>query len=156
MNWDAIGSASELVGALSTIVALIYLGVQIRHNTRSTRASSYQAAMTSIAEWTRTIGSNPELAMLFFRGARNSESLSEPERVQFGYLLLSLARNFENLFFQYRNGTLDEAHWRPWASRIERTFATAGTHNWWVEQAPAFSDAFRTFVEEIGSTHCSR
>ena len=149
MHWDAIGSTSELIGAVATIVALIYLSLQIRHNTRSTRANSYQAAMTSIAEWTRTAGSDPALAMLFHRGVRRAEALSEEERVQFGFLLLSLARNFENLYFQYRNGTLDEAHWRPWASRIERTFASPGTRHWWAEEAPAFSAPFRQFVAEL-------
>ncbi len=149
MYWDAIGSTSELIGAVATIVALVYLSLQIRHNTRSTRAHSYQAAMTSIADWTRTAGSDPALAMLFHRGVRNAETLSEEERVQFGFLLLSLARNFENLYFQYRNGTLDEAHWHPWASRIERTFASPGTRRWWAEEAPAFSAPFQRFVAEL-------
>ena len=149
MHWDAIGSTSELIGAMATIVALVYLALQIRHNTRTARAHSYQAAMTSIADWTRTTGSDPDLAMLFHRGVRSVETLSEEERVQFGFLLLSLARNFENLYFQYRNGTLDEAHWHPWASRIERTFASPGTRRWWIEEAPAFSAPFRDFVAEL-------
>jgi hypothetical protein len=151
MNWEAIGSASELIGAAATVVTLAYLAIQIRHSTRAARATSYQAAMASIAEWTRTTGSDPSLAVLFHRGIRDTRALSEQERIQFGYLLLSLVRNFENLYFQFRNGTLDEENWDPWASRIERTFASPGSRLWWKEQAPAFSMAFRKFVDEVAA-----
>jgi hypothetical protein len=30
MNWDAIGAISEIVGALSVVITLIYLAVQVR------------------------------------------------------------------------------------------------------------------------------
>ena len=41
MNWDAIGAIAELLGAAGVVASLIYLGVQIRQNTRTERARAF-------------------------------------------------------------------------------------------------------------------
>jgi hypothetical protein len=33
MNWEAIAAVGELIGALAVVVSIVYLSVQIRHNT---------------------------------------------------------------------------------------------------------------------------
>jgi hypothetical protein len=57
MNWEAIGSIAELVGGLGVVASLLYLGVQIRQNTRSLRAATYEslAGATSTSNSTRTL-----------------------------------------------------------------------------------------------------
>ena len=42
MNWEAIGAVGEILGALLVGVTLIYLAVQLRQNTRATRAATLQ------------------------------------------------------------------------------------------------------------------
>ena len=46
MNWDAVGSVAETIGALGVILSLIYLANQIRNQNR-------QARLDSINELTR-------------------------------------------------------------------------------------------------------
>ena len=48
MNWEAIGAIGEIVGAIAVVATLGYLATQIRQNTRSVRASAYQAAQRDI------------------------------------------------------------------------------------------------------------
>src|SRR5262249_2263574 len=43
VNWEAIGAISEAFGAAGVVVSLIYLGVQIRQNTRSVQAATFQS-----------------------------------------------------------------------------------------------------------------
>ena len=40
MNWDAIGAVGEITGVLVLVLSLVYVGIQIRQNTRAMR---YQA-----------------------------------------------------------------------------------------------------------------
>ena len=35
MNWDAIGAIGEVTGAITVVITLIYLSIQVRQNTRS-------------------------------------------------------------------------------------------------------------------------
>ncbi len=45
MNWEAIGAAGEILGALAVVASIVYLSSQIRSNTRATKASAgFEAA----------------------------------------------------------------------------------------------------------------
>ena len=50
MNWDAIGTIGELVGALSVLLTLIYLAKQIKDNSNLLTISAYQTAMDGYNE----------------------------------------------------------------------------------------------------------
>ena len=43
MNWQAIGAAGEVLGAIAVLLTLIYLTLQIRQNTKATRLQTAQA-----------------------------------------------------------------------------------------------------------------
>ena len=45
MEWDALGAVAELMGAIGVIASLIYVGGQIKQNTRATRATSAREAV---------------------------------------------------------------------------------------------------------------
>jgi len=40
VNWDALGAAAEAIGAVAVLVTLVYLAVQVRASTRSTRSQT--------------------------------------------------------------------------------------------------------------------
>ena len=43
MNWDAVGAIAELLAAIGALAALIYLALQLRHNTEALRKSELAA-----------------------------------------------------------------------------------------------------------------
>jgi hypothetical protein len=45
MSLEDLGNIGEFVAAVAVVVSLVYVAVQIRQNTRSVRASSYQVAV---------------------------------------------------------------------------------------------------------------
>ncbi len=62
MNWDAVGAMAELVGAIGVIASLIYLAIQIRQNTRSLQANTFQTVADSSGQRLMTLAQNDELA----------------------------------------------------------------------------------------------
>jgi len=57
MNWDALGSLSELVGAVAVVLTLLYLTTQIRQGTNQMRneghigvTNSYNAILKQLFE----------------------------------------------------------------------------------------------------------
>ncbi len=147
MNWDAIGAVAELLGALGVIATLGYLAIQIRQNTISTRTSSYQAVVAAIAEFSRELGLDGDAARIFSSGARDYNSLSPEERPRFDFLTASLFRNYENIFYQHKEGAIDEALWAGWSSRIRATFATPGLKAWWRSWSFGYSADFAAYLE---------
>ena len=50
MNWEAIGAIGETIGAIAVVLTLVYLSIQIRQNTRSVRAATYQSVAEALAD----------------------------------------------------------------------------------------------------------
>ena len=147
MNWEAIGAIGEVLGAAGVIASLFYLDTQIRQNTRSVRASSYHAVVTNLSNLSGAIGRDGSTADVFVRGQSDFHGLSPKERTQFAMLLVSLFRNYEDIFYQFRQEMLDESVWTGWQHSITRYFWQPGVQVWW----PAWRDdchrEFREFLE---------
>ncbi len=65
MNWDSIGVLADVVGAIGVIASLLYVGFQIRQNTRATRAASAREAVYRFADWNKEVAGNPEFERLY-------------------------------------------------------------------------------------------
>ena len=48
MNWEAVGAAAELLGAIGVIASLLYLATQIRQSTRTARDTALRAMVTGV------------------------------------------------------------------------------------------------------------
>jgi len=145
---DALGNIGDFLGGMGVVITLIYLAVQIRQNTRSSRTESYQAAVAAISDWTRTVGTEPASCRILEAGSRDFEALSPEERVQFNLIMASVVRNLENIHFQFTHGAIDESTWAGWANRTHSVLRPAGARAWWRTQEAAYSPMFRRFVNE--------
>ena len=147
VNWDAIGAIAEILGALGVIATLAYLAIQIRQSTISTRTSSYQAAVSASADFSRGLGLDGDAARIFASCSRDYPSLSSEERTRFDFLIASLFRNYENIFYQHKEGSIDDALWAGWAWRMRTTFATPGVKAWWQTNSSGYSRGFGVYLE---------
>ncbi len=77
MNWEALGAIGETVGALGVIGTLVYLAVQIRQNTKSLRASTYQAVLDSARSDNELVLVHPHLERVYRVGRRDPTALTE-------------------------------------------------------------------------------
>ena len=147
MNWSAVSAIADILAAIAVILTVIYLGIQIRKNTLATHSQTYQLATSALAEMAEIIGSSKELARIFRIGMINPDKLDEDESAQFGYLGISLFRRFENVFFQYQSGMIDEDFWTGHRDNILWFFHRPGMQAWWKDRKFAFSKSFREFLD---------
>jgi uncharacterized protein YoxC len=49
MNWDAIVAISQLIAALGVILSLVFVGLQIKQNTRALQRTQHNSTME---QWT--------------------------------------------------------------------------------------------------------
>lgn len=150
MDWNAVSAIANVLAAISVILTVVYLAIQIRQNTHATHSQTYHLATSALAEMAGIIGSNKELARIFRIGMLNPGELDEDESAQFGYLGISLFRRFENVFFQYKSGMIDEDFWNGHRDNILWFFHRPGMQFWWKDRKFAFSRSFREFLD--GST----
>jgi hypothetical protein len=117
MNWETIGSISELVGAIAVLATLIYLARQIRQNAQSinrqteiARAQILQSRADSVTQMAMLDSSSPESAELFSRLLNTKgigpKELTPEENVRAWLILTTVRSNYENTFMQFQQGYL--------------------------------------------------
>lgn len=147
MTLQDLGSIGEFLGAVGVMVSLIYLALQIRHNTRAVNASSNHAIDQSFGRVLALLIENERAAAVFSRGVESLEGLAPEERNIFYSLLALLFKEFENAFFHYRQRLISESQFSAWAIAIGWYVGFPGVHTWWQNRRGVYSAEFRHFVE---------
>jgi hypothetical protein len=143
---DALGNIGDFVGGIAVIITLIYLAVQIRQNTRSTRLASMQSAMLAAQNVGILPAQNRELARVVRVGLTTPEELDDDEFQQFRYFLMSMLRVHEDMFVQHRAGVVDDETWLARASSLRTIFSMPGGRRVW-DSSSAYRADFRAWLE---------
>ena len=155
MNWEAIATIAEMVGAIGVIASLVYLAVQIRDNTRSSRIQQQQESTRQFVDFMDILLLNPELAALHDKGRDNPRELDPVELVRFRRLLLRGFWYFSAQYHQYTLGALGEDEWSESAKIIRNYLAHVGVQEWWLNAdgrdyvSPSFADYVDREMESI-------
>lgn len=120
MNWEATGAIGEIVGAIAVVVTIGYLAVQIRQNTRTVRASTYDATIRLLNEINLTFGSNPVASSLLLRGSEDYLQLDQDERFRYSLLMRSVLGVYDNAFLQSRERLVPEHPLRDHPRHVTR------------------------------------
>ena len=68
MNWEAVGAIREIVGAMAVIASLVFVGIQLRHNTGALRMSSTNDVRNALIDNLVKLARDENLAQLMFKG----------------------------------------------------------------------------------------
>ena len=147
MNWGAVDAVAGALAALFVALSVVYLAIQVKSGTRATRSQTYYLATTALADQAATIGSNREASRVLRIGYETPEALTEDERVQFGYLVISFLRRYENIFFQYESGLIDEDFWDGHRENLLWVYRRPAVQHLWEDRKHSFSMSFREYLE---------
>src|SRR5580765_2019544 len=89
MSLSDFASVGNIIGALAVVVSLIYLGLQIRQNTRHAQAVIQQSRSGLLCEHSMRIADSRALDP-FMRGMAGDTSLTPVEQAQFIFMCRSM------------------------------------------------------------------
>jgi hypothetical protein len=120
MNWTAISTISDIVGATVVVVTLGYVAVQIRQNTSAMITSSRQGMLDAdlglMSEF-MSYAIDPHLI------GDTVELTPEDER-RFFWMVIKAIRIREFAWHQYKSGNLDEESWQSYMAPVAGIFST--------------------------------
>ena len=154
-----LGALGEFLGSIAVLATLVYLSMQIRHNTRSmdeskklalaqtyqVRSDALQMMLVQAAD-SEHIG--PIINKLTSAGYPEDisalDELSAVERQRFRLWQIAQETHWDNMFFQYQQGFIDEEYYRDsFRKRVKRLAPT------W--KALNVAGARQSFDDEIDS-----
>jgi len=109
MTIQELGSLGELIAAIATVVTLIYLATQIRHNNKALAEATSGQLNASYSSINSRISSDAEFAELFIRGRKDIGSLDPVELERFRAFIqdiLNVSVYADGLQFSHRVQTL--------------------------------------------------
>jgi len=149
VNWSALGSISETVGAIAVVASLIYLGAQIKQNSNAVRATIEQESAKLINHNMMSIAASEELSLLYIRASEDFSSLKDAEKARMLMLLTGIFRAFEVLYRQQQTGHVSQEIWSGYEYFIKAIVQTDLFNNFWVLRSDTFYQAFRNHVNEF-------
>ena len=148
MTIQELGSLGELVGAIATVVTLIYLALQIRTNTQAVRSSAAQSVHEAFAIWYRMLAADADLAKITADGLEDYSSLSDSERARFVATFMAFLSCSQDAFIKWHEGALAEELWSGWEQVMMNLFIAPGGRTFWEQRGYLFGDEFRRYIDE--------
>jgi len=146
LNWEAIGAIGEIAGAVGVIATLIFLGVQIRQNSKATMAATFDAIL---AEWRQlernSFIEHPENIQVFADGLKDFTNLGLNDQRLFNYIMSQYALFIENMIQQYQHNNIQYSQLAPWVNYFSMLIRTYGGKTWWEQYRKILSLLARDF-----------
>ena len=152
MNWEAIGAVGELVGAAAVFISIIYLALQVRHNSTNMRSSGYQNAAQSAFEIIENFIENPERRHIFQTALESYDDLASDEQFVARMMFMQLIAYYEACYYQYQEGVVHKEVWDGRKKMMTKWFESPGLSSWWDEWHDVWGDGFQKYVDEVRNT----
>jgi len=138
----------EIIGLLSVVGSLMFVGVEINQNTKAVRGATQQAVSSQVAEMYRILAENERMAYLVSEALKgiNKSDISESDYVSLWSFQMMGFRRIENIYLQYKNGLLTKEAFSRIGMGIYRAKIVREI---WDERKGDFEPNFVEFFEEL-------
>ncbi len=144
-DWGALG---ELIGGLAIIVSLIYVGLQIKQNTKATQVATSQEFIESHGAVVLPVAFNKEFRDVYWRGLAGLSNLQGSELAAFSAWNIQGFRAWESFYYQWQAGVLDDHLWSGFKIQFCALIGSPGIREMWKMRQHFFSEEFQEFVEQ--------
>jgi ABC-type antimicrobial peptide transport system permease subunit len=145
-EWGALG---EMIGGIAIVFSLIYVGAQIRQNTKATKSATANATIATTTAWYTAIGNNKQSSTLMWNYFADPYPLSPEEKLQFVMNLHGLFMSFQNSYYLVTEGTLEKRIQESMTEVIVGVKDQPGFQLFWEQRKSIFFKEFRDYVESI-------
>lgn len=141
-----LSTVLEVVSAAAVVVSLIYVAIEIRHNTEAVQSATYQELVAASDEFLLVLAQDPELTGIWIRGDEDPALLDAVEAQRYWWIVRTYLRNMEHAFRQHERGSLGDLEWDLYSSMVCRPWPE-GRRLSWPSHSPTLSPDFVSFVE---------
>ena len=149
MSLEQASALAQIISALAVFASLVFVGLQVRQNTKAVRAAASQAHSAMYHELTNDLVSNKDFAGVWRRGLHRLDDLSEDDVVRFFSFASASFRFFEASRVQWVRGQLDDEHWHTIEQHAMALAAEPGVRVFWQLRRHWHCAEFRDWFESI-------
>lgn len=149
MTLSDLSNLGTFVSAIAVLASLIFVGIQIRQNTRAVRAAASQAHTENWQALLAPIIENDDVAEIYRRGLSDINSLTENGRVRFLFIAAGVLRFAESARLQWLHGQLDQAHWENLERNLTSLANQEGFRSYWAIRREWYNADFQRWYDAL-------
>jgi hypothetical protein len=140
---------AEVIGGIAVIIGLIFVGLELRQNTKMQRVTATQTLSVDYEYAVDALGRDAETACIYVRGINGLNNLNGVERFRFFVLWFHILRAGEQLHYYSLEGMVDPRIWRGYQRQLDEIFRLPGVQEYWEVRKDWYSDDFQAFVNAL-------
>ena len=137
---------SELAGAATVLLGLIFVGLELRQNTAALSAQAIFDLNNISNDNHRLVAQDDALEELVYNGHKNPDSLSDSDRRRFVRWMRIRFNVAEAAWIYRKNGIIDESEYTGYRSGLCDDLSSKGTRWFWDNE---FGNYAEGFVEDV-------
>lgn len=150
MDWQAISSIAEVIGAAAVVISLIYVAIQVRLTTEQNRAAMEQAIADRLNE-ALMVASSSDLGLIVHRGMSEFSDLNEAEKSRFVFYMAGWFRSFEQAHRQYLRGFMNAEVWSGYEEYLRMTLESDAIREYWDARQNFYNQNFCQLMKKLMS-----
>lgn len=150
MSLETLVAVATLVGNITLVITLLFVGLQVRQAERNQRALMQQGRADRIGQQAIEVASDRELAHVFSKGMFEPDKLTREEFERYLLIGRAIFVSAEDSFLQHKEGMLDATAFQSQITGQRQMMAMwPGARAFWRVMATQYGDAFRQHMDEI-------
>lgn len=153
MDW---AKAAEIATVFGTIIGLISFIVsatlilhQLREQTKLAKATNVQAFVETSSPFNLQLIQDRAMAELWVNGCRSYDTYDDVDRFRYRSLLIWWLILHENVYYQRRNGLLDESYYAAWNNDLKGFVKEQNLEKLWGGMKDSYQKEFVAHVDVI-------
>jgi hypothetical protein len=152
MSLEQAAYLSQVIAAVGVLASLIFVGLQVRQNTRSQRVVAVDSLATAISAINVPAMESPAIGEALSKALQDWGSATREQRIIAHFFLFSFFKLHESAWYQRRNGVLDAAQWTGWEALLRTYYHSNGVKaGWWPRRQHAYSPAFQAYLAQTSA-----
>ncbi len=148
MSLEQAAYLSQVIAAVAVLASLVFVGLQIRQNTKSQRVVAVDSLAAAIAAINVPAMESPALGDALSATLRNWGSATRDQRIIAHFFLFSFFKLSESAWYQRQTDVLDQSQWIGWETLLRAYYHSEGVKSgWWPHRHHAYSPDFQSFLQ---------
>lgn len=130
MNWEVLGSVSELLAAVAVFASLVYVGRQVHDSATQTRINTSTTIASNAQDGWEPIYNSPEHSRIWRDGLNDITMLNDVELGMFLMLFDRQFFNYETAIVAFEAGAYDKDLFHSYTELLKNLIHSSGGRYW--------------------------
>ena len=150
MSLSDLAALGNLIGGIAILASLAYLALQVRQNTKHTRALIYTNRVTRVQDFNLRLCHASDVTLdACLAGGRADSNMNEAQLLRYYSFCRAAFFDAQDTFRQYEEGLLSKDAYDGLIAIMKKRFSEPGMRASWAVQRDTFSSDFRTLMDQL-------